>query len=174
MKALCRMAMGMALCAVVSTPAWAQTPPPDDSATRPATTTTLGDTGLWYVPTGEVLPKGRWSFSAYRTNWDRQEAFSDISNFRGTFAFGVTDRVELFGSIDAQRRIDADRRPVRAGGTPMDDPFIHEQWATGFGDVRVGAKINLLAPWRQQPAALALRGVLKLPTSQNEDGLGTG
>jgi hypothetical protein len=24
--------------------------------TRPATTTFMGDTGLWYVPTGEVLP----------------------------------------------------------------------------------------------------------------------
>src|SRR5206468_6191206 len=30
--------------------------PPD---TRPATTTFSGDTGLWYVPTGEVLAHGR-------------------------------------------------------------------------------------------------------------------
>src|SRR5436190_12586330 len=28
----------------------------DEVHTRPATTTFLGDTGLWYVPTGEVLP----------------------------------------------------------------------------------------------------------------------
>ena len=31
--------------------------------TRPATTTVMGDTGLWFVPTGEVLPAKRWSFS---------------------------------------------------------------------------------------------------------------
>jgi peptidoglycan-associated lipoprotein len=146
----------------------------DDSATRPATTTVFGDTGLWYVPTGEVLPKGRWSFSAYRTNWDRKEAFTDISNFRGTFAFGATDHVELFGSVDAQRRIDADRRPVRAGGTPMDDPFVFQPWQTGFGDVRLGAKFNITAPYRQQPAAFAIRAIAKIPTSDTDEGIGTG
>ena len=33
--------------------------PPASTATpetRPATTTTMGDTGLWFVPTGEILP----------------------------------------------------------------------------------------------------------------------
>ena len=41
--------------------------------TRPATTTFLGDTGLWFVPTGEVLGKGKWSTSVYRrgTNWQQ-------------------------------------------------------------------------------------------------------
>ena len=89
MRSFRRLATGMALCALMASPVWAQTqgsqstpPPPDDSETRPATTTVFGDTGLWYVPTGEVLPKGRWSFSGYRTNWDRKEAFSDVSNFR--------------------------------------------------------------------------------------------
>src|SRR5687768_3985442 len=144
MRALRRLATGLALCALFSSHAWAQTPgsqtqsPPADTETRPATTTVLGDTGLWYVPTGEVLPRGRWSFSLYRTNWDRKEAFSDISNFRATVGYGVTDRFEFYTSIDAQRRIDADRRPVRAGGTPMDDPFINDGWQTGCGDVRIG------------------------------------
>jgi outer membrane protein OmpA-like peptidoglycan-associated protein len=133
-----------------------------------------GDTGLWYVPTGEVLPRGKWSVSFYRTNWDREEAFSDISNFRGTVAFGIADRVELFGSIDAQRRIDADRRPVRSGGTPMDDPLLFQQWATGFGDMRIGGKVNFTAPWRQQPAAFGARAFVKIPTSDDDEGLGTG
>ncbi len=181
MRSFRRLATGMVLCALMASPVWAQTqgsqstpPPPDDSETRPATTTVFGDTGLWYVPTGEVLPKGRWSFSGYRTNWDRKEAFSDVSNFRGTFAFGATDRVELFGSVDFQRRIDADRRPVRSGGTPMDDPHLFQQWATGFGDLRVGAKFNVTAPYRQQPAAFAIRALVKVPTSDTDEGLGTG
>src|SRR5437899_13106699 len=40
-------------------------------ASRPATTTFFGDTGLWFVPTAEVLPAGTWSASGYRrgTNW---------------------------------------------------------------------------------------------------------
>jgi outer membrane protein OmpA-like peptidoglycan-associated protein len=180
-----QLATAMALCALFSSPAWAQgnqspqqpstqPPPPEESELRPATTTDLGDTGLWFVPTGEVLPAGRWSASAYRVNWDRTEAFSDVSNFRGTVAFGVADRVEIFGNLDFQRRIDADRRPVRAGGTPMDDPHIFQGWTTGFGDIRIGAKFNITAPWRQQPAAFAIRALAKLPTADDEEGLGTG
>jgi outer membrane protein OmpA-like peptidoglycan-associated protein len=179
MKPLCRLAASMALCAVFSSTVWAQSQtsqsnPPASSETRPATTTIYGDTGLWFVPTGEVLPKGRWSASAYRVNWDRKEAFSDVSDLRGTFAFGATDRLEIFANLDAQRRIDADRRPVRAGGTTMDDPRVFQAWSTGFGDVRLGAKFNLLAPYRQQPAAVAVRALVKLPTASDDEGLGTG
>jgi peptidoglycan-associated lipoprotein len=179
MRLLRQLATGLALSAVLATPAWAQgnqspQTPTTDSETRPATTSVYGDTGLWYVPTGEVLPRGRWSVSGYRTNWDREESAADISNFRVTFGYGATDRVELFGNVDLQRRIDADTRPVRANGTPMDDPFVHQTWATGFGDVRLGAKVNITAPWRQQAAAFAIRGGLKLPTSDEDEGLGTG
>jgi hypothetical protein len=38
----------------------------DTAETRPATTTFFGDTGLWYVPTAEVLPHRKWSVSGYR------------------------------------------------------------------------------------------------------------
>src|SRR6185295_11149654 len=37
---------------------------------RPATSTIYGDTGLWFVPAGEVLKDKDWSLSAYRINWD--------------------------------------------------------------------------------------------------------
>jgi peptidoglycan-associated lipoprotein len=171
----------VALCALLVSPAWAQAQgnqspqmPSTDAETRPATTSVYGDTGLWYVPTGEVLPRGRWSFSGYRTNWDREESATDVSNFRVTFGYGVTDRVELFGNVDLQRRIDADTRPVRANGTPMDDPRVFQGWGTGFGDIRLGVKANLIAPWRQQPAAFAIRGGIKLPTADEDEGLGTG
>jgi peptidoglycan-associated lipoprotein len=120
------------------------------------------------------LPRGRWSVTGYRTNWDREESATDISNFRVTFGYGATDRLEFFGNVDLQRRIDADTRPVGANGTPMDDPLVFQQWATGFGDIRFGAKVNLLAPWRQEAAAFAIRGGIKVPTSQDDEGLGTG
>ena len=32
---------------------------PSDNATRPAITTSVGDTGLWYVPTAEVRARGK-------------------------------------------------------------------------------------------------------------------
>ena len=54
---------------------------------RPATTSIYGDTGLWFVPTGEVLRDKTWSASGYRVNWDVRQGFTDISHFEGTFAY---------------------------------------------------------------------------------------
>jgi outer membrane protein OmpA-like peptidoglycan-associated protein len=115
-----------------------------------------------------------WSASFYRINWDRSEAFSDISDFTGTFGFGVTDNIEIFGGLAFQRRIDADMRPVRGIGTPMDYPTINTGWETGFGDIVVGAKFNLISEWQLDPAAFAIRAAIKLPTASDSDGLGSG
>ena len=63
MKLLMRLALA-ALMAAAAWPAAAQTPADTtdtSSETRPATSTFLGDTGLWFVPTAEVLPDRRWS-----------------------------------------------------------------------------------------------------------------
>src|SRR5215510_6691657 len=83
--------------------------------TRPATTTFFGDTGLWFVPTGEVLPHGKFSVSGYR---------------RGT------------------------------------------NYIQGY--TNVGAKVNLMSQFRQQPAALAIRGMVKAPTGKKDEGISTG
>src|SRR6478735_11903806 len=52
----------------------------DTAATRPATTTFMGDTGLWYVPTGEVLPAGKWSVSGYRRGINYVQGFSNVAD----------------------------------------------------------------------------------------------
>ena len=149
--------------------------------TRRATTTFRGDTGLWFVPTGDVLPAGRWSVSAYRVNFDYNQGFTDISNWPITIGVGLGDRAEVFGAVDVVRRIDRDVRPLftsdpRSGGLVNDYPFVSEGWSGNqFGDVWLGAKVNLASQWRQQPAAFALRGLIKLPTASDDDeGVGTG
>ena len=83
-----------------------------DESTRPATTTFFGDTGIWFVPTGEVLPPGKWSASGYRrgTNWI--QGYTNVADFAGTFAFGIKDRAEIFGSFLVDTRIDRDVRPL--------------------------------------------------------------
>src|SRR5437868_14352254 len=55
-----------------------------DITTRPATTTFFGDTGLWFVPTAEVLPHGIVSVSGYRrgTNW--AQGYTNGAAFAGT------------------------------------------------------------------------------------------
>jgi peptidoglycan-associated lipoprotein len=153
----------------------------DDQPTRRATTTFQGDTGLWYVPTGEILADKKWSVSFYRTNQDREAGFSDISHFIGTFGVGIKDRAEIFGSVRFITRIDRDIRPLYvvgnpAGGFTNDYPYVNNGW-TGdhsFGDTLIGAKINLLAEHRQQPLAFSLRGIVKLPTGDKDAGVTTG
>ena len=70
-----------------------------DGNTRPATTTFLGDTGLWFVPTAEVLPHGKWSVSGYRRGTNYIQGYTNIGDFAGTFAVGIKDRAEIFGSF---------------------------------------------------------------------------
>ena len=98
----------------------------------PAGNTVFGDTGIWFVPTGETLPKGKWSGGVQLVNFDRSEGFSDITDIGGMFAFGATDRIEIFGAFGA-RRIDADLVPVARNGQPQ-DYLINKGWSTGIGD----------------------------------------
>ncbi len=163
-------------------------PPPrqdvavDDEARRPATTTFMGDTGLWFVPTGEVLPARKWSFSVYRTNFDFNQGFTDASNWPITFGVGLGDRAELFGSWAVVRRIDRDVRPIfiptepEAGGLVNDYPFVRQGWSGNqLGDFWLGAKYNFTSQWRGQGAAFGVRGLVKLPTAKDdEEGVGTG
>ena len=86
MKILRPLAIGLALSLAVSVSARAQ-----DS--RPGGNTVSGDTGLWFVPTGETLPKGKWSGGVQLVNFDRSEGFSDITDIGGMFAFGASDRI---------------------------------------------------------------------------------
>ena len=161
-----------------------QTKPPatSPSDTRPATTTVNGDTGLWFVPTGEIVPAKKYSVSAYRVNFDRDQGFTDVSDWPVTFAFGAADRAEIFGAWTLVRRVDRDVRPLYvpdqpvAGGLVNEAPFLRQGWSDNqLGDLWLGAKINLMSQWQQQPAAVALRGMIKLPTAKTSDaGVGTG
>jgi outer membrane protein OmpA-like peptidoglycan-associated protein len=177
--------------ACVSTAALAQTPAPSpsqtpsatsasDAETRPATTTFFGDTGIWYVPTGEVLANGTWSASAYRrgTNWI--QGYTNVADFAGTFAYGLKDRAEIFGSFLVDTRIDRDLRPLFAndpsvGGVIDRYPRVAQPWTgDNVGDLYLGAKINLWSEYRQNPVAIAVRGMVKLPTGKTDAGVSTG
>src|SRR5262245_51214347 len=75
-----------------------QPPPPaaSDATTRPATNTFFGDTGLWFVPTAEVLPNGKWSVSGYRRGTNYIQGYTNVGDFAGTFGVGIKDRAEIF------------------------------------------------------------------------------
>ena len=158
-------------------PAQNPTNPPAE-ATRPATTTFYGDTGLWYVPTAEILPSGKWSVSIYRRGTDLLQGQSNVADFAGTIGVGFK-RAEFFGSFLAQTRIDRDTVPIffnnsAQGGIIDRNPMVNRPWTTGVGDLYLGTKINLLSQARQNPIAFAVRGMVKLPTGDSANGLSTG
>lgn len=152
--------------------------------TRPATTTFNGDTGLWFVPTGEVLPARKWSFSLYRVNVDYEQGFTDVSNWPLTFGVGIADRFELFGAWSVVNRIDRDVRPlffsalgsIRIGGVVNEYPFVRDAWTGNqVGDFWLGVKGVLTSQYRQdRPVSIAARALVKLPTADHTDGAGTG
>ena len=83
--------------------------------TRPATTTFFGDTGLWYVPTAEVLAHGKWSVSGYRRGTNYVQGFTNVGDFAGTFGVGIGNRAELFASfllIQARDTSSREGRPL--------------------------------------------------------------
>src|SRR5919201_5053319 len=154
---------------------------PETEETRPATTTFFGDTGLWFVPTGEVLPHGKWSVSGYRrgTNW--VQGYTNVGDFAGTFGVGLANRAEIFGSFLFDTRIDRDVRPLfivdnsTFGGIADRYPRVTQYW-TGdhVGDLYLGAKVNLLSGYENDPAAFAVRALVKVPTAKKDVGNGTG
>ncbi len=101
--------------AAQSTPATSSQQPSSsspDSATRPATNTFFGDTGIWFVPTAEILPDKKWSVSGYRRGTNFVQGYSNVGDFAGTFGVGIKNRAEIFGSLIVDTRIDRDLRPL--------------------------------------------------------------
>jgi outer membrane protein OmpA-like peptidoglycan-associated protein len=144
-----------------------------DWSIRPAAPAFDGDTGLFHLSSAYTLPKGKVSFSLFRDNIDRDPKDEDISTFGLTFAYGATSKLELFTSLGLQNRIDADA--LFQPGYQNDYPFVKDGWSTGFGDVKLGAKYKFLDDYtHNDPVGLALKGFVKLPTADEQKGLGTG
>jgi outer membrane protein OmpA-like peptidoglycan-associated protein len=163
-----------------------QTPapaPPTDTATRPELTSVRGDTGLWYVPTAEVLRAKTWSFSVSRLEANDGQGFSNISTFPLSVGVGVGGRAELFGSWQVLTRIDRDSQPLFfsntmtpgiGGGLTADYPLDRAPFTSSRGDLWLGGKFNLLSQADRAPAAFAIRAMVKLPIGSTAAGTTSG
>jgi peptidoglycan-associated lipoprotein len=141
-----------------------------DTTPRPALPTVNGDTGLWFVPTAETLPAGRWSVSGFRANFDRRQGLTDINQIGLTGAVGIGDRFELFASWRTVR-IDRDVRPIFVpeeptfGGVSQEYPYVRRGWSkTLGGPVIVGGKWSLISQSRGDAMSLAPRVMVKFPS----------
>ena len=179
----CALGVMSAMAMTLAAPASAQDAPPSaapDVDTRSATTTFSGDTGLWFVPTAEVLSHGRWSASAYRRGVNEVQGFTNVADIAGTFAVGLGGRTEVFGTFNAITRIDRDLRRLYStdaavGGVLARYPRVTRGWSGNeVGDLTLGAKINVWSALQQKPLSLAVRALVKLPTGGTNAGVSTG
>jgi outer membrane protein OmpA-like peptidoglycan-associated protein len=158
----------------------AQPPANTESAVRLATTTADGDTGLWYVPTAEVLAHGKWSTSLYRVGLNYRQGFSNVAHFPATFGVGLGNHVEIFGAFKVITRLERDLRPLfgtdpNVGGVIGVHPLVDRGWSGNkVGDFLVGGKFNFLSEADQKPLAAAFRAMVKLPTGDKDSGASTG
>jgi outer membrane protein OmpA-like peptidoglycan-associated protein len=147
---------------------------------RPTTTTFLGDTGIWYVPTAEILSSGTWSVGGDRRGTNYVQGLSNVADFAGTAAVGIANRAEVFASFLFDTRVDRANPPVfsgdaRQGGIVARYPGVNESWTGNQrGDLYVGTKVNMLSEYHNAPLALAVRGIVKLPTGSSGAGTSTG
>ena len=131
------------------------------------------------MPTAEILPAKRWSASGYRVNVDHEQGFTDVSNWPLTFAFGVRDRVELFGALTAVNRIDRDVRPLfgdgESGGRRQRIP-LRGRRVDGEQPRRPLGRREVQPHLSASPAARGVRRarLVKLPTASDDSGAGTG
>src|SRR5215467_11401967 len=142
--------------AIAQTPTPAAPPPATEEETRPATTTFSGETGIWFVPTAEVLPAGEFSVSGYRRGTNYIQGYTNVGDFAGTFGYGIKDRAEIFGSFLFDTRIDRDVRPLFVndptfGGVVSRYPRVNQSWTgDNVGDFYLGAKVNQWSEYQQK------------------------
>jgi len=143
---------------------------------RPLTPSFSGSSGLFHLPSAYTVAKGRTSFSLYRMNLDRNPKDLDASTHGLNLGYGVSDKLEIFGTFGVQRN-DVDR--LTEPGFVNDFPRAGRQtsspgWQTGASDAIVGAKFKLLDDYAGDGVGLAIRPTIKLPTASFDEGLGTG
>ena len=173
--------IGVLFSAVVArgqTPPAATTSP--EPTTRPSTMTPVGDTGLWFVPTADVLPRHEWSAGGFRSGFTLKQGFTSVNELNGTFAFGAFRGLEIFGALTVDRSLQRNLRPLfttdqGVGGSDVSFPEVNSG-ATGnhLGDLYLGFKTQLLTEERGRPFSLAIREFFKIPTADSDIGIGTG
>ena len=147
-----------------------------------------GTTGLFKAWDAEALRSGETNFTYGYDMFNRAPGSLTIGRLPVGAAVGLFDRFEVFGSWDIRRHITADNIETDRGfpdpypaTTPSGDisftqaaPFMDVSSATGRGDYRLGAKLNMLSEHRGDSVSMALAGFGTFPGHRNRDGLNKG
>lgn len=136
----------------------------------------FGETGLFGIISSDTLKQGDYSFGFYLNNYDRElgddsDAMDlDYTAASGTFYYGVLSKLEIGFQVNY---LDLYTKEEGEDGSYNGDSYANEIDESGFGDVYVGAKFNILNS-KEQPVGLGVMAFAKIPTADDEKGLGTG
>lgn len=141
--------------------------------------TVTGEKGLFTVLTSDTLPAHNFSFSVNHNNIDRDPLDVDIAYYSVTFGYGVTDNLEFVAMVTPFVGYDIDPKfPFTRVDTvngrqviPLIDTKHGAEWRDGFGDIQVGAKYSFI---RSDRGGIGVRGFIKIPTADEQEGVGTG
>ncbi|MBN2384753.1 OmpA family protein [bacterium] len=135
-----------------------------------------GETGLFGILNSDTLDGGDYSFGFYLNNWDRElgddkDAMDlDITTASGSFFYGITSRLEVGFQVNY---LDLYSKEEGEDGSYNGDSYMNKVDESGFGDVHIGLKFNILNSL-EKAVGLGVAAFAKLPTADDEKGLGTG
>ena len=180
MKTLVRgLLLSAVMCALASANVWAQDSSSPSQEVRPAVTSFWGDTGLWFIPTGEVLKPGGWAFGAYRTELDFKQGSTDVAHSPGRWRLVQALARRSLPRFAWSRpsiaiRVRCSRLRTRRSVAWSTSIRSSERAGRAITSAtRMSAPKSTCSEHRRQPMAMALRGTVKLPTA-GEDNVGTG
>jgi hypothetical protein len=157
----------------------------------------VAGSGFFTLPDARTVPRGRALVGAAVDNRDRDPLGIDLFDLSGTFAVGLTPRLELYGAAVVSRVTALPETPalppppldlIAAPGALLPTrPYYSVLWTVPYvnkrgtarlddfvpGDATVGAKLRVRDRSGRTPA-IALGGELKLPLSRDAFDLASG
>ncbi|MBZ5498294.1 MAG: PKD domain-containing protein [Acidobacteriia bacterium] len=149
-----------------------------------------GATGLFRTWDAETLRQGEFNISLGVDYTNRDPGRLIIRKFPIAVGVGMLNRLELFGSWEAQKSINAPgiipygvlpgqlpQPATTLTGTPFfnnDAPFVDVPHASAPGDIRFGGILNALSERRGNPLAMSFAGFMKIPSNKGITGMNRG
>lgn len=149
----------------------------DKEKIKKLTPTHRGSTGLFNLYVADTLRQGEFSLGASAHKFYRDPGKLDYTIFPVSLTLGLTDRIELFGSFEAYKRVNADDilvNKVLPGGPIVptrlrnglvafynDSPFMDTGFGDGTGDLWAGVKFNLLSERHGNPFGFAVQPIAR-------------
>lgn len=154
------------------------------------TPTHKGSTGLFNLFVADTLRQGEFSIGLNVNKFNRDPGDLDFTIFPASFTVGLHDRIELFGSYEVYKRVNADQirvhktlpgGPIGPAQVPNgtiafynDAPFMDVGFGDGSGDLWAGVKFNLLSERMGAPLSLAIQPIARFHLTDDREHLARG